>query len=528
MAEERREKISLVLDEVANDIKQIKSELPDTTSSPVATVADAQGSTAGFEQSILAAAGQVALTVLVVGITTTGKFQCTSLGNNNVIEIFEPNNYLVTNIVKYRVFSDLGEPLTFEGLTLGTVIVASKGLYGFSEIEGKSTAAANQGVMPAMSFGFAFTSTFLYAFRGSTGNNNDRGVITVCNGPLSSVIKLTDGSNVTIDGQEDIILAPWEVTLLDTNGNKEYILSSNNKIMAQIFSEGGGVKGSGLTGLELGTIWDCRLIPPLSSTLIGNPRSGFMSSPYDNTLVKWWRRTGTTGSFTVSPGSPFNIATTGGNLGDHNPNGYVKYKAPQITGYSGADGQGGDAVAFFDPATFSQIVAQPFFMPDGGNGDETGCLVVSEWVGTARYYQWDDATRTIALIYTLELTRGITVTTPEDQNHPCAASLSNSTGNDNNTLLVGDLLPGFWIADVPIGVVAQAQGGQMDMRNQFGDLVTSIYTQEDETSLFGWTPETKDFDGGIPYTKMVMSSREDGVKMIQVINNDNTFSWRLA
>jgi len=485
------------------------------TAGEIAALADAggvaSGSTLGLEQALLANAGQPALTVLVAGPTTNGKLQGVSLGNGNVVEVYANGADFSAGTVLYREFMSLGEPIVFTGISFGAIVTASKGFYGVTETGGVNeiTTAGSQGIMPLMSFGFSFKETFLYAFRGSTGNTNDRGIIFIANGPLSNVIKLTDGSGNVIDDQENIELDPWAATILDTNGNKEYILSGDSKMMACILSEGQGVKG---TDFIPGRNWDCRLVLPTSGDLLGNPKAGRMSAPYDNTLIKYYRQQGDEGTITVSPGSPPAIHLTGGNLGDHNPAGYVRYQATGlITGYSGADGQGGDAVQFSDVSTLAQVVAQPLYLNDSGNGDETGITIFSPYEGTAKIYEWNDTTSSIDLAYTLNLTRtGVTVASKEDQLHPCAASLSNSASNANNTLLVGALNMGVIIADVPIGVVTQSQDNSTQtIRSQNGTTATTVISQEDETASYGWTPST---------LRAEITEGSDGILYKRVIN----------
>ena len=76
--------------------------------------------------------------------------------------------------------------------------------------------------MPLLSYGLSFKSTFFYAFRncqtynpGGTGGN--QGWVHIVNGPLSSIVKLTNGSGVTVQGQENIELDPWEYVRLYTS-----------------------------------------------------------------------------------------------------------------------------------------------------------------------------------------------------------------------------------------------------------------------------------------------------------------------
>ena len=488
----------------------------------------ASGSTLGLQQSILANAGQTALTVLVAGPATNGKLQGSSLGDGNVVEVYADGAAFNSGTVLYREFMSLGEVICFTGITAGAVVVATQGFYGFTEVEGTSaTVAANQGVMPLMSFGLSFKSTFLYAFRGSTGATNDRGIITVANGPIANVIKLTDGAGVVAHGQENIELDPWELVFLDTDGNKEYILSGTEKMMACIMSECGGVVGSGLTGFQNGRAWDCRIVPPVSSDIIGAPRSGFISAPYDNTPVKWFDQQGDSGDLPlVSSGSPVDIdaaSGTGNSQGDHNPAGYTRFRATGlVSAYSGADGQGGDAVAFFDVKAMSQVVAQAMPISDSGNADESSVTICSPYSGTAKIYEWNTTTSSLDLAYTVPLTRnsGISILSKEDQLHPCAGQVSNTTGNTNTIPLVGNLLPGVIIADVPIGVVIQNQSSanQITLRSQNGTTATAIQSLEDETATFGWTPDT---------LKAEITEGVDGILYKRVINA-GVESWVVA
>lgn len=508
------------------------------TPSPTAIAA---GSTLGLQQSLLASAGQPALTVLVCPPTTSGKLQGVSLGDGNVVEVYASGADFNAGTVLYREFMSLGEPIVFTGLSFGAIITATQGFYGFGEVEGPNTSAANQGVMPMLSFGLSFKETFLYAFRNSTGVNNDRGIIFVANGPLTNTIKLTNGSGTVTRSQENIVLSPWEVTHLDTDGNGEYILSGTENMMACILSRGGGTAQDGAIRdpanvasgvLATGQAWDCRLVLPTASDIIGNPRSGFMSAPYANTAVKWYDRQGDEGDLGtgsgVSPGSPQDIdaATTSGGTAnsqrDHNPAGYTRFRATGlVVAHSGADGQGGDAVQMASVPTLSQVVAQPLYLVDSGNGDETGVTIFSPYSGTAKIYEWNNGTSSLDLAYTLPITRdaGITISSKEDQLHPCAASLSN-TAHTNNTLLVGALNMGVIIADVPIGVVVQSQDvSSQTVRSQGGATATTIVSQEDETASYGWTPET---------LKAEITEGSDGILYKRIITAGGTETWEVA
>ena len=472
-------------------------ELTDTQNIPVALAA-----TLGLEQKLLAKQGQVGLTVLVASLTTTGKVQGVSLGDGNVVEVYADGASYTRGDILYREFMSMGEPICFTGLSFGAVITATQGFYGLTEISGVSNSTNDQGVMPLMSFGLAFKSTFLYAFRNATGANNDRGIIYVANGPLDNTIRLTDSVGNVVRGQTGITLRPWQVTFLDTDGNQEYILSGTQLMMASMSGRGGGKAIDGtirpldnLTSDSFlkGRQFDCRLVLPLASDMIGNPKSGFMSTPYEDVAVDSYRRNGATTNFTVSSGSPVSVGAYGGNLINHNPAGYVRFRATGlVTCYSGADGQGGDSLQFADVSTLSQVVAQPFKLYDtGGVASEVGLTIFSPYEGSADIFEWDFTTNSLTLAYSVNLTRGTggSVSSQNDQLYPAAASVSN--GNSNNTVLRGDLNPGVIIANVPIGVVTQTANGRVTMRSQNSTTTTSIYTQRDETVSYGWTPNER-------------------------------------
>ena len=58
--------------------------------------------------------------------------------------------------------------------------------------------------------------------------------IYITNGALNNTIKLTDGNGNTIDGQENIELAPREAVTLHGKGAREYILESYNPVMVGV------------------------------------------------------------------------------------------------------------------------------------------------------------------------------------------------------------------------------------------------------------------------------------------------------
>jgi len=467
------------------------------TENPEQAAAAAAGSTLGLEQGLLARAGQPALTVLAVGYTNTGKVQGVSLGDGNVVEVYESGAKFDAGDVLYREFMSLGEPIAFTGLSDGAIIQASQGFYGFSECVN----GAYESPMPLLSYGLSFKFTFFYGFRSchvyNPGSTQDsQGWIHVVNGPLASVVKLTDGFGVTVQNQENIELAPWAYERLYTHGNKEYVLDSTNPIMACI-SAYMGPNGSG-------RFYDQRLIMPLTNDGITWPRSGQISAPFSNTQVPFFVRDGAEGEINstagtgVSPGAPVDFDAgigvgTGAADQDYEPDGATRVLAVGlVSAYSGADSAGLEASPLMPTSAMSQVVAQPLFIDDTGDGGNSGVAIASPYEGVAKVYEWNDTTKTLDLAYTVPLLRnGVTVTSKEDQKHPAAGLVSNDTVS-GTVSLDGQLNPGVIIADVPITVVVQNGTPTLTpiIRSQNGTTAASMVNDDDETLSLGWTPPT--------------------------------------
>ena len=470
----------------------------------------AAGSTLGLEQQLLASAGQPAKTVLAVGYTTSGKVQGCSLGEGNVIEVYENGDDFNAGAVLYREFMGFGEPICFTGLSNGAIITSTQGFYGFSEqLDGGS-----ESPMPLLSYGLSFKETFLFAFRDSNDNTNNRGFIRVVNGPLESKVTLTRGNGTPVNTdagtgtpQTDLPLKPWEFLTLQTDSNTEFILKSTNPIMACIHAE---MRTSGAR------FHDSRLIMPLTNDGITWPRSGQMSAPYDNTVVNWWTRDNTEGTFTVSPGSPVNIqSATGATDSDYEPDGATRFKAVGlVSAFSGADSAGLEATPMMPTSAMSQIVAQPLFIADTGDGGDSGVAISSPYKGTAKIYSWDAVTSKLNLSYTVPLNRNnVTISTIDDQNHPSAGLVANETV-DGTVELVGQLDAGLIIADVPVTVVVQNGSDSLTptIRSQNGTTTTGIVSQDDETLSLGWTPAT---------IKAEITEGTDGLLYKRVVNNSD-------
>lgn len=497
------------------------------TKDPEEVAADAAGSTLGLQQELLANAGQPGLTVLAVGFTTSGKVQGVSLGDGNVVEVYANGSDFNAGTALYREFMSRGEPICFTGLSNGAIITASEGFYGFSE----QVLGSYESPMPLLSYGLSFKSTFFFGFRNSSqqsGTSNESHV-RVVNGPLRSSVALKFGNGDVVTGQENIVLEPWEFTSLKTNGNTEYIIESTNPVMACVhaFTNENGDGSS--------RFYDSRLIMPLTNDGITWPRSGFVSAPFNNTQVDFWVRDGAEGRLNstagtgVNPGSPVDFDAdigvgTGAADQDYEPNGATRVKATGlISAYSGADSAGLEASPLMPTKAMSQVVAQPLFIADTGDGGNSGVAIASPFEGTAEIFEWNTTTNTLDLAYTVPLTRsGVTVTTQDDQNHPAAGGVANEAAA-YPVQLVGALGPGIIVADVPITVVVQngesTQGPANTIRSQNGTTTTGIVDDDDETLSLGITPST-----------IAVEIREDanGILRKRVIDASGVETWEIV
>lgn len=488
----------------------------------------AAGSTLGLQQGLLAEAGQPGLTVLAVGFTTSGKVMGVSLGAGNVVEVYASGADFNAGTVLYREFMAFGEVIIFTGLSNGAIITSTQGFYGYSEqFQGN-----NESPMPLLSYGLSFTETFVFAFRDSNDNGNNRGFIRIVNGPLASTVSLrtgADGDVIPPGGstpQNDIPLEPWEFTSLQTNANSEFIIRASSPVMACIHAE---MRATGAPRFH-----DSRLVMPLTNDGITWPRSGFISAPFDNTQVAWYTRDNAEGFINsgvspggVSPGSPIDFDSappvgTGAADQDYEPDGATRVRAVGlVSAFSGADSSGFEATPLMPTSAMSQIVAQPFIVQDNGDGGNSGVAIASPFEGTAQIFEWNQATGQLDLAYTVPLLRnGVTVTSQDDQNHPAAGLVANETATGTVTL-VGQLNPGVVVADVPVTVVTQ--GGVVDntttFRSQNGTTATNLIHEDDETLMLGITP---DF--------IAAEIREDanGILRKRVIDASGVETWVVA
>lgn len=497
----------------------------------------AKASGLAVEQDLYAKAGQPGLTVLAVGPCTSGKVQGSSLGDGNVVEVYASGADYEAGNVLYREFMSAGEPICFTGLSIGAIITSTQGFYGMAE----QTEGNNRSPMPLLSLGLSFNESYCYAFRNSQtlpnflggGSNDSVGQVTIINGALPSVVTFTRNGSL-VANQQPKSLEPFEACYFYTDANGEFFISATAKVMACIEANMGATapeltSGSVSSGARF---YDARLIMPLTNDGMTWPRSGYVSAPYDNTESKYYVRDGATGDFpTVNPGSPVDFdAGTGATDADYEPNGLTRLRAVGlVSAYSGADSAGLEATPLMPVSAMSQIVAQPFFIDDTGDGGSSGVAIGSPYTGTAKVYEWDTTSNTAVLAYTVPLNRGstgqgITLTSPEDQYIPCAGIVANESGLVGDTgyqELVGDLDAGYIVADVPITVVAQNSSATYlpTLRSQNGTTTTQIVSSADETLFLGVTP---------PNLKAEIMTDTDGYTRKRVVSNTGVSTYPLT
>jgi hypothetical protein len=484
-----------------DNVSELVNDVPYLTEDSIQDVVDTvDAAILNLKQQILASLGNPAKTILAVSATTTGKVQGVSLGDGNVVQVYADGAAYSTDTVLYRESMSLGEVICFTGLAPGAIITSTQGFYGCGEqIEGNQ-----ESPMPLSSLGLAFTDTFVYCFRNSQnapGTGSATGQIIITCGPLPSKVTVKR-DDVVVLNQEDISFEPFEQKYFYTNANGEYRITATNPVMGAVQASMGtnppAVPGAPADSGQ--RFYDTRLIMPTTSDGITWPRSGSVSAPDDDTFVEYYVRDGVSGNFTVSPGSPVDYdGTTGAIDADYEPNGATRARARGlISAYSGADSAGLEATPMLPVSAMSQVVAQPYYIFDQGDGGESSVAIASPYEGTAKYYEWDAVNGVSVLKYTIPLTRGsngagITLSTPEDQYFPCSGLIANEAtlSSDPSVIqLTGALGAGYIIADVPITVVSQNSSVSFvpNVRSQNGTTTTSIVNEKDETLQLGWTP----------------------------------------
>jgi len=454
----------------------------------------ASGNALALQQSFLATDGQVGLSILAVGLTNTGKVQGTSLSAGNVVEVFlTPSDFLLGNVL-YREFMKFGENICFTNLQTGSIIRSSGGFYGFSENDFGSNLTAP---MALLSLGLAFTDSFVFSFRQSNRTQDNNAFLFITNGAVASTVLVSRGDGSAIADEPSFELAPFEFRAVHLDGDGEYRMLSSNPIM--VCTAAGFDNSDFQSPLDPASLGprDPRVLMPVTSDGITHPRFGQISAPFDGTSIDYFVSNGAEGSFSVSPGSPVDIQVETAQAGtDYRPDQFTRFSGTGVfIGNSGADGAGGNATPLVPLSVMAQVIAQPFFVNDSGNGDQTSITIFGPYRGTAKIWEFDETLQSLVLAYTIPLERlGAPAVTdqssPSDQMHPVAGQLSNEP--DSGVIqIIGNLRPGIITSDVIVAAIIQTNfttSGE-SIKSQNGTTTSPIRVEDDETLMLGITPK---------------------------------------
>lgn len=402
------------------------------------------------EKGNVAATDCVAFTDLIE--TGTNTMALASCGDNNIVLKREPTD---SDFVFMAVL-DKGEIINLQ-YPSGTIFRSKKGVSGFS-----SPFPMPFGVSSFSDIYFKF-----YALRETVS-------VYATSAGLESIVTLYSSDESTIiDGPYTI--APYETTTLLCPSNTEFAIIATKSVYCGTI----GDRGSGITGVN--RYIDMRLIPPMSLEIITFNRRCEVSSRFDNTLVRWYRRNGETGSFTVTAGIPVSIASgsinedTGatnlnaGDTVDYGADGCVILRADKpITGFSGADSQGWEATYAYPLNQLSQVFPNPATIDDNTDAGRSSITISSPYEGTAIVY---DSTQTVVASFTI--TRTVAVTTASDQLYPASGQWTPLSSG------LTDFTGGYVEVNVPSYCVMNFNGSAIWSRDAGDEMIITGSTPEE-------------------------------------------------
>ena len=379
-----------------------------------------------------------------------------SCGDNNIIYKREPTDidFVFLQTLDKGKVSNLTLPA-------GTVFRSTKGIMGFSS------------PFP-MPFGISSLSSNFFRFYAFRLTNQ----VYVTSAGLESIVTLYNSDGVTIaDGP--VTIGPYQSTTLACGDEVtgEFVVVATNAVYC---------------GTSTTSDTDQRLVPPLSNEIIVWNRFNRITAQESNTLVRWYRRNGETGSVTVDAGTPIAIyngsvnedvgatnTNAGSNVG-YAVDGCLILKSDKPIGaFSGADNSGGESTPGYPLNQLAQLFVNPANIDDNTNSARSSITIGSQYEGEFKVY---DNTNT--LITTVAITRAISVTVPEDQLYPAAGQWQPASNG------ITDYTGGYVECNVPSVCIMNLNG-------------SSVWTVDagDEVVICGSTPDElranikKDSDG---------------------------------
>lgn len=318
-----------------------------------------------------------------------------SAGNNNVIFKRESTD---SDFVFLTVLSK-GEIYNMQ-FSAGTIFRSTKGIVGFS------------GPFP-VPFGIASLSSNYFRFFALRNSV----FIYATSAGLESVVTLYASDETTIvDGP--VTIPPYGSTTLACNSNSEFVIKSTTDVYC------------GSSGARIGNTpdnIDHRLVPPMQNEIIVWNRNCRITARELGTTVRWYRRNGDTGIFTINAGTPVNIFTgtineevgpnNAGNTADYGVNGCLILRANKpISGFSGADSAGWEATPAWPLNQLSQVFANPSNINDNADFGRSSVTIGSPYEGNATVYS-----STGVILATFSITRSVSpATTSDEQLYPAS------------------------------------------------------------------------------------------------------------
>lgn len=298
-----------------------------------------------------------------------------SNGNNNCIKKKEvsDSSFLFVQTL------GLGETVNLT-YPIGTVLRSSKGIYGFS------------GPLPTpiVPQSFALTESQFYA---STAG----AVVTIASLGTEISVTLFSGDQVTIQSGPTSILA-YETSLFTCSTIGEYYIKATGPCVCSVNESGSKI----------------RLISPMVTEIITWNTSCVVSALTSGTNVSYFRRNGTTGTLSVSPGTQ--VALGAGSNSNLGINGcvIVKSDAP-ISTFTDTDSIGTQAISGWPLSQLAQRFCNPLFIDGTASYGTSGIAIGSPYEGSATVY---DNTGTSVATFTYSRTNS--VVTAADQLYPAA------------------------------------------------------------------------------------------------------------
>lgn len=447
---------NLTSSNVKEAIDELKSELPDTTESPIATTNDAVSITEGLQGALvdgmLASEGNVGKTTFFVqAVDVNGgicEVACLETGLLFINDVFIK---AMTTREVYKYSAQIGDKIIMKGGGMNAVNDSSS--IANTPIEVNNTANA------AKEF-------FWNRFREANGDE-----FTTATLPVETNIKVYGPNPTFIDGeitgtpQHDINIPGGQTVAYVTVGVGEYYMRASQPVIHSTTNR--HTSGSA----------DPRAINPPVRKLIGHCRSGGgnnYSSLRDNNNITIYQRSGEIGNFTASPGSPAKIDVGIGGNADYDPNDIgIADATGEGCAYAGADAGGRNATQWQDTRSASNNFVLTLDMGFAASNDDRGSLYGEfecEW-----FVFMPDG----SYLGSLDMRRGSgsgsasPATTKEHQRHPAALTVQPNQG------IFAGLTP------IPAGTQFISNMPAFMNTNYTVSIPGQVTATEDETTVFG-------------------------------------------